>query len=61
MTNEEADQAGSGPTKPVTATLDLYTAIEEGAVAAAAAAAAAEGIQLVFMCVCGTGSDAGLL
>jgi catalase len=30
MTNEEADAKGSGPKKPVTATLDLYEAIEEG-------------------------------
>lgn len=30
MTNEEADNAGSGPTKPVTATLDLYDSIDEG-------------------------------
>lgn len=30
MTTEEADAAGSGPTKPVTATLDLYEAIEKG-------------------------------
>jgi catalase len=30
MTNEEADGKGSGPKKPVTATLDLYEAIEEG-------------------------------
>jgi hypothetical protein len=53
MTNEEADGKGSGPKKPVTATLDLYEAIEEGAHAGvslfcpafppAAAAAAAVG------------------
>ncbi len=30
MTNEEADAKGSGPKKPVTATLDLYESIEEG-------------------------------
>jgi catalase len=30
MTNEEADAKGSGPKKPVTATLDLYEAIEAG-------------------------------
>ncbi len=31
MTNDEADSKGEGPTKPVTATLDLYEAIEKGA------------------------------
>jgi hypothetical protein len=31
LTNEEADSKGSGPVKPVTATTDLYNAIEEGA------------------------------
>lgn len=30
LTNEEADSLGSGPVKPVTATTDLYDAIEEG-------------------------------
>eukprot|EP00208_Stichococcus_sp_RCC1054_P007127 CAMPEP_0206137762 /NCGR_PEP_ID=MMETSP1473-20131121/2828_1 /ASSEMBLY_ACC=CAM_ASM_001109 /TAXON_ID=1461547 /ORGANISM="Stichococcus sp, Strain RCC1054" /LENGTH=516 /DNA_ID=CAMNT_0053530991 /DNA_START=179 /DNA_END=1729 /DNA_ORIENTATION=+ len=30
LTNEEADGTGSGPKKPVTATLDLYEAIEKG-------------------------------
>lgn len=30
MTNEEADSKGSGPVKPVTATTDLYDAIEAG-------------------------------
>jgi catalase len=30
LTNEEADSKGSGPVKPVTATTDLYNAIEEG-------------------------------
>lgn len=30
MTNEEADAKGSGPVKPVTATTDLYDAIEAG-------------------------------
>lgn len=32
MTNEEADSKGSGPVKPVTATTDLYDAIESGAI-----------------------------
>lgn len=31
LTNEEADSKGEGPKKPVTATLDLYEAIESGA------------------------------
>lgn len=30
LTTEEADDVGFGPTKPVTATLDLYEAIEKG-------------------------------